>query len=109
MSERRTPKYAQTDLSFIQEAHVSKTNERLVLGFEANVTNLFNQRSVTYINQNLIASSFISPDNWDATPSGIDYKSLLGGYNYIAQANSEPYDPAFGCGVGALACTKRTS
>lgn len=99
VSERRTPKYAQTDFSFIQEAHVSRNNEKLVLGFEANVTNLFNQRAVTYVNQNLIRTSYIQPDNWDATPSGIDYKSLLAGYSYVGQANSEPYDPAFGCGT----------
>jgi len=106
VSDKRTPTYSQTDLSFIQEAHVSKTNEKLVLGFEANITNLFNQRSKTYINQNLIASSFISPDNWDNSPSGIDYKSLLAGYNYINQANSEPYDPAFGCSVANPCKTK---
>jgi hypothetical protein len=106
VSERRTPKYAQTDLSFIQEAHVSKNNEKLVLGFEANITNLFNQRSVTYINQNLIASSFISPDSWDATPSGIDYKSLLAGYNYITTANTEPYNFGTTCTVASPCKTK---
>jgi len=91
VSERRTPAYSQTDLSFVQEAHLSKTNEKLVLGFEANVFNLFNQRAVTYINQNLIRTSFIQPAGGSSTPSGIDYKSLLSGYDYIAQANTEPY------------------
>jgi hypothetical protein len=55
------------------------------------VFNLFNQRAVTYINQNLIRTSFIQPAGGSSTPSGIDYKSLLSGYDYIAQANTEPY------------------
>ena len=96
VSERRTPHYVQTDLNFVQDFHVSKTNERLVLGFETNVTNLFNQRAATYITQNAIRTSYISPALWtseglpaDTTPSGIDFKTLLQGYNYIGQANTE--------------------
>jgi hypothetical protein len=42
---RRTPWYFQSDSSLIQEFKVNKNNERQVLGFEATVSNLFNQHS----------------------------------------------------------------
>ena len=77
---RRTPAFSQTDLSFVQEFHVSKTNERLVTAFEANITNLFNQHSVTYIQQNLARTGSVSP-------KPLNYAQLETGFNYITAAN----------------------
>lgn len=97
---RRTPQYSQTDFSLVQEMHVSKTNEKLMLGFEANISNLFNQHSATVIDSNLLRSSFIGPASCgtagtsctaDATDIvGFDYAALMTkGYNYAAQANDD--------------------
>jgi hypothetical protein len=84
VSSKRSPVFSQTDFSLVHEMHVSKTNERLVAGFEANISNLFNQHSVVDINTNLIASS----GNSYIRPQGGDYGLLIGtGYNYINSAN----------------------
>jgi hypothetical protein len=42
---RRTPWYLQSDASLIQEFKTNKSNERQVLGFEATISNVFNQHS----------------------------------------------------------------
>ena len=64
--------------------HVSKTNERLMAGFDFNVFNLFNQHSVIDVNGNLIASS----GNSSIHPLGGDAAAMIGeGYNYMDQAN----------------------
>jgi hypothetical protein len=82
--QARTPTFSQTDFSLVHEMHVSKTNERLKAGFEFNVFNLFNQHSIVDVNGNLIASS----GNSSIHPAGGDYASMIvGGYNYIQQAN----------------------
>ena len=44
---RRTDPFSQTDLRFSQDFKINKNNEAQVLGFEADITNLFNQHSVT--------------------------------------------------------------
>jgi outer membrane receptor protein involved in Fe transport len=92
---KRTPRFSQTDLSIVQEMHVSKQNERLKLGVELNFTNIFNQHSPTFINQNLMRSGSIHPSLDTATSPcgsvGIYYDQLLtGGYNYIDEANANP-------------------
>jgi hypothetical protein len=75
---------------------VSETNEAMRIGFEINAFNVFNQHSPTFINQNLIRTGSILPDQCAVTGtcpptnlSGIDYKLLLGGYDYVAQSNSQ--------------------
>jgi hypothetical protein len=96
---RRTPIFSQTDFSLVHEMHVSKTNEKLMAGVEANITNLFNQHSVTYINSNLIRTSGINPyqcsagGNCTATEvaqAGFSYGDVMTkGYDYIGLANSQ--------------------
>lgn len=81
----RTPSFSQTDLSFVHEMHVSKTNENLKLGFEANASNIFNQHSPTYINQNLIRTGSLS----GGATAGPNYQVLETGYDYISIANSQ--------------------
>ncbi len=44
---RRAPWFVQSDLQLSHELKVNKNNERQVLGFSMNVTNLFNQRAIT--------------------------------------------------------------
>ncbi len=98
VSDQRTPMFSQTDLSLVHEMHVSETNEAMKVGFEVNMFNIFNQHSPTFINQNLIRTAGLNPDRCSVTGtcppgniSGIDYKVLLGpgGYDYVAQANSQ--------------------
>ena len=100
VSARRTPQYLQTDLSVVQDFHISKSNEKLVLGFEYNVFNLFNQHSPTYYDQNLIQSGSITPYACSAvggvyqppclptSSAGFDYSQVLSGYNYVSEANT---------------------
>ena len=98
-SSKRTPVFSQTDFNLVHEMHVSKSNERLVAGFEVNVTNVFNQHSVVDINSNLIANSGgseIHPADCSRAGisclptdvAGFDFKTLLSGYNFITEANS---------------------
>ncbi|MBZ5648387.1 MAG: TonB-dependent receptor [Acidobacteriia bacterium] len=103
----RTPSFSQTDLNFTQEMHVSKNNERLRLGLEANIFNVFNQHSPTYYNSNLTKTGGIAPLSVD--PAGatctpvvidprciVDYPYLLHvQYNYINELNGGPGNAAF--------------
>jgi hypothetical protein len=99
VSSRRTPSFSQTDFSFVHNVHVSKTNERLMAGVEANISNLFNQHSPTDYNSNLVALSGPSQiQPYDCTTAGVtclattqapfNYKGMVTGYNYIQQANA---------------------
>jgi hypothetical protein len=100
VSERRTPSFSQTDFSFTHEAHVSKTNEAMTARFEANIFNLFNQKSPLDYNSKLIANSggsVIHPyacnragancSDPASVNAGFNYGSVLAGYNYINEAN----------------------
>jgi hypothetical protein len=101
VSSRRTPMFSQTDFNFVQQMHVSKTNEKLIVAFEGNITNIFNQHSPTLLNSNLLRSSFIGPASCGTTGTsctadatnivGFDYAALMsgGGYDYASQANSD--------------------
>ncbi|MGZ4731193.1 MAG: outer membrane beta-barrel protein [Terriglobales bacterium] len=93
VTARRTPSFSQSDLSVINEMSVSKQNERLKLGFEVNILNLFNQHSPTFFDTNLYRSGSISPSS-AAAGGGPDYQLLeTGGYNYIASSNATaPFD-----------------
>ena len=99
-SAKRTPMFTQTDFNFIQEMHVSKSNEKLVAGLEANISNIFNQHNVTFINQNMIRTSGLNPAACGtagtnctaiaAANAGFDYAVLMNkGFDYIGQANTQ--------------------
>lgn len=99
VSAKRTPRFSQSDLSISQDFHVSKTNEQMIARFGVECFNCFNQKSVTYITQNLIRTSGINPAQCGAagtncTPTqaaqaGFDYAAVMTkGYDYIAQANT---------------------
>ena len=95
VSSQRTPLFSQTDFSLVQEMHVSKSNEKLVAAFEANISNIFNQHSPVFINQNLIRTSGLNPDRCGTSTTaacpdvasvnaGFNYGALMtGGYDYI--------------------------
>ncbi len=84
--DMRTASYSQTDLNFVHEMHVSKNNEQLKLGFELNASNLMNQHSPTFVEQNLIRTGSINrPALADGSPN---YLALLTGYDYLANANA---------------------
>jgi Carboxypeptidase regulatory-like domain/TonB-dependent Receptor Plug Domain len=98
-SFRRTPQFLQSDFSLNHEFRVSKTNEALRLGFEANVQNLFNQKSAVSYGQLIFSSGSVQPTAGltpacaAATPAdgcaGVDYKSLMTGFNWKGQANAD--------------------
>jgi hypothetical protein len=93
VTSKRTAAFSQTDFNLVQEMHVSKTNEKLVAAFEANISNLFNQHSPLIYGQipEGQGSGGISPDLAAFIPassvSGTDYHTLMHGYNYTALAN----------------------
>lgn len=107
VSARRTPVFSQTDFSFVQHFHVSKTNEKMMAGFEANISNLFNQHNPVDYNGNLIGgggSSQVQPDLCGTTGtncSGLpaqqfDYAAIMKGYDYIAMANAPVWNSKTG-------------
>ncbi|HWR36717.1 MAG TPA: carboxypeptidase regulatory-like domain-containing protein [Clostridia bacterium] len=62
IQNRRSPAFTQTDLTLVQDFKPSKTHEQMRIGFEANVSNLFNQRSVlTYMSTPLANSVAATP------------------------------------------------
>ncbi len=95
----RTPLFSQTDFSLVQEMHVSKTNEKLVAAFEANISNIFNQHSPVFINQNLIRTSGLNPDRCGTATTAAcpDVASANAGFNYGALM-TQGYDYINGAG-----------
>jgi hypothetical protein len=95
----RTPRFTQTDISVFHDYHVSKTNERLVARLGGDCINCFNQHSVTIINQNLITTGSINPYQCGTAgvscttvtdqQAGFNYASVLKGYDYLGQSNSQ--------------------
>jgi hypothetical protein len=100
ISDKRTPRYLQSDLSVSQDFHVSKTNERMVARVGAECFNCLNQHSVTYIDSNMIRTSGINPGTCgtagtNCTPvaadaAGFDYGYIMTkGYDVVGAANSQ--------------------
>ena len=85
VSERRTPLFSQTDFNFIHELKVSKTNETMRVGFEANIANLFNQRSILTYSQNMLRTGRVSVIDGSGN---VDYATSMTGYSYLALANA---------------------
>jgi hypothetical protein len=86
----RMPRYNETDVNFVHQFSVSKTNEAMKLGFEWNVLNLLNNASVLSVDPNPFAQfnewlSFTSTAN----ASGYDFLTALKGYDPVARANAQ--------------------
>ncbi len=99
VSDQRTPRFVQSDLSAFQDFHVSKGNEKLVTRVGLDCFNCFNQHHATIINSNMIVSGGINPaicgtagTNCTAVENdqaGFDYGAMMTkGYNYVSLANS---------------------
>jgi hypothetical protein len=98
-SARRTPWFLQTDLNLVHEIKVSKTHEQMRMGVEANILNLFNQRTVlnrdnSIMPQNIYGFTGMSSANIPNPPvpatsvSGVNYQALMTGYDWLALANN---------------------
>jgi hypothetical protein len=92
--DARTPWYTQTDVNFGHELKPSKTREAMRLRFEWNVLNALNQANVlqyqpnpTFGSQNI---SLQDPTN----PTGLDFKTLMTGWDPFAAANATKYKVA---------------
>jgi hypothetical protein len=82
----RTPAFTQSDLSLVHEIKVGE-NENQRVGFEVNVQNLLNERNVLSINPTPLATGTVTPTA--ANDSGVDFHSLLTGWDYMALMNSQ--------------------
>jgi len=94
----RTDPYQQTDVNLTHEIPVSKAHENMRLKFEANISNLFNNRSATAFNENIMAGSgLINParaPRFSGDP-GTDWGKIMNGFDPVAAFN----------GTGAFAGT----
>jgi hypothetical protein len=103
---RRTPFLIQSDFNFTHEIKVSKNHEGMRLGFNANVTNLFNQRTPLVLNPAPLATGYTTPTATSG-PIGWDYKALETNFNYLALMNDKTYaivDANAGCSDPTLPC-----
>ena len=94
---KRTPAYIQTDFTLRHEIIVSKEHENRRLSIEANVTNLFNQRSATVFYEFMVPTANVTParaSRFSGDPQ-IDWGKVMTSYNYIDALN----------GTGAFAGT----
>ena len=82
----RTANFFQTDVNLRHEIPIAEGKK---IGFEANITNLFNRRAEVAINQVMLGTGVISPSRTKrfADDPGIDWAKLFGGYNYIDAIN----------------------
>jgi hypothetical protein len=97
----RTPWFTQSDMQLSHEIKVNKNNEAQVLGFEVNVTNLFNQRSVTayWDGVNSLANNralypsgewLLSPGNQQTYMSPYNWVDVFNNNYIISPANPRP-------------------
>ena len=87
----RTDPFFQTDLTLRHEIGVSKSRENLRMVFEANISNVLNQRSVVAVNENVNGSTgqLVSPtraSRFSGDPN-VDWGILMKGYNYVDALN----------------------
>ncbi len=88
---KRAPAFTETDLTIRHEIPVNKSREDMRLSFEANVTNLFNQRApVAYYEFVVPGSELINPARAKRFPGdlGVDWGKVMNGYNYVDALNA---------------------
>lgn len=104
----RTPWYIQTDLNFQQNYKVSESK---VVSFSATFANLFNQRSVTAVNESIdtdFAFQFAAPTNPAcggacSLLNGVAfYRAAMTPYNLSTVLNSANQQAAFGAPPGPV-------
>jgi hypothetical protein len=120
---KRTPFLVQSDLNFTHEVKVSKTHEGMRLGFNANITNVFNQRVPLVLSPSPLATGYTTPtlpggagcSAAYACPNGPiswDYQSLETNFNYLALMNDKSYaitDKNPGCADATKPCPDYTA
>lgn len=84
----RTPVFTQTDLNFVHNLHVSKTNEALVVGLEANISNVLNQHAALLYDSAISNDDTSLPGAPATSLSGVNYHAYLTGYDYIGAYNN---------------------
>ena len=101
---KRTPFLIQSDLNFTHEIKVSKNHEGMRLGFNANISNLFNQHAPLVLSPAPLAGGYTTPTlaagagcsaaaiaAKTCSPIGWDYKSLETNFNYLALMNDKTF------------------
>jgi hypothetical protein len=88
---RRTQWFTQSDASFVDDYRVSDAHEAWRLGFEANITNLFNQKAATVYASRVNSSAgstanYIRPNGSSA--GAPNYGILENGYDWKTIANA---------------------
>lgn len=88
----RTPWFTQSDVSIVHDIKVNKNNEQQVVGLEMNVTNLFNQHSVTayWTGLNSLNSNHALTPNGEYIFSPGQYQTYMSPYNWVSQFNNNP-------------------
>src|SRR5262249_45658652 len=86
---KRTPWYIQTDFNFQQSY---KVTESKMLSFSATFQNLFNERSVTAVNESIdsgYANNFIgTPQGYSLANGAPFYQATFQPYNFAALSNA---------------------
>jgi hypothetical protein len=85
----RTSPYLQSDVSIRHEVPM-RGHENMRMAFEANITNLFNQRAAVAYYQFAIPTNSISPSRTTSRLSGdpnYDWGKVMNGYNYMDALN----------------------
>jgi hypothetical protein len=87
---KRTPAYIETDIVVRHEIPMSKKNENSKLSFEANITNLFNQRAPMIYSEVAEGTNIINPARAKRLPGdlGVDWAKVMNGYNYLDAVNA---------------------
>jgi hypothetical protein len=89
VKDARSDVLAQTDLSVRHEVPM-KGRETMRLGFEVNITNLFNQRAGVSYYEFAIPTNLINPSRPSRFPGdlGVDWAKVMKGYNYVDALNA---------------------
>ncbi|WP_263385141.1 TonB-dependent receptor [Granulicella arctica] len=89
---RRTPIFAQSDVSLTHTYKVSDQHENWRLGFEANFLNLLNTKHAVEYNTHLNTSnlgSFVAPPGYADAKGNLQYGVLESPYDYQGLSNSQ--------------------
>ena len=92
----RTPWYIQTDFNFQQSYKVSESK---TLSFQATIQNLFNQRSVTSVEENVTSGfsyNYIAPGGLNAGKGTPFYEAAFQPYNISQLLNAAPTNTILG-------------
>jgi hypothetical protein len=90
---QRTPWYIQTDFNLQQNYKVSESK---MISFSATLQNLFNQQSVTAVNESIDSGfnyNYIAPNGLNSSAGTPFYQSIFQPYNYAALANAAYTNP----------------